>query len=338
MINNYKVFDATLRDSSYAVNFQFSKQDTMEICYELEKSGINYIEVGHGLGLGASSSKLGFAKEKDVDYLIAARNSLKKAKFGAFFIPGIGNNSDIKKAEKEGASFIRIGQDINKIDECRNFCDLAKNLNLTVFVNAMKTYLITPIQLAKVVKKIDDWNNTDIFYIVDSSGSMLPSDIKEYLKVVKDNTNMEIGFHGHNNLGMANANSCIALENGASFIDGTLGGVGRSAGNAQTEILCDLAFRFDKGKTYDIPRLFKLFEKNILPMIKENQGIKPVDVMLGISKIHSSHLTKIKNIADKYKINFYNFLYELKSLSNQEVTDEVVENLAASLKSKYFEE
>ena len=337
-MNNCTVFDATLRDSSYAVNFQFSKQDTMEICNELEKSGINYIEVGHGLGLGASSPKLGYAKEKDIDYLIAARNSLKKAKFGAFFIPGIGSKIDIKTAKKEGASFIRIGQDINKIDECRDFCDLAKNLKLTVFVNAMKTYLFTPVQLSEIIKKIDNWNNTDIFYIVDSSGSMLPSEIEEYIRVIKDNTNMKIGFHGHNNLGMANANSYIALKNGASFIDGTIGGVGRSAGNAQTEILCDLAFRFDKGKTYDIPRLFKLFEKNILPMIKENQGIKPVDVMLGISKIHSSHLTKIKNIADNHKISFYNFLYELKSFSNQEVTDEVVKNLASSLKSKYFED
>ena len=46
---------------------------------------------------------------------------------------------------------------------------------------------------------------------------MLPSEVKDYVKVVKDNTNLKIGFHGHNNLGMANANSYVALENGATF-------------------------------------------------------------------------------------------------------------------------
>ena len=83
-----------------------------------------------------------------------------------------------------------------------------------------------------IISKIHNWENTDVFYIVDSSGSMLPSEVKDYIKVIKDYTDISIGFHGHNNLGMANANSYVALENGGKFVDGTLGGVGRSAGNA----------------------------------------------------------------------------------------------------------
>ena len=334
---NCNVFDATLRDSSYAVNFQFTQKDTMKICSELEKSGIRYIEVGHGMGLGASSSQYGVAKEKDIDYMVAAKRSLNKSKFGAFFIPGIGTMKDIEMAAREGADFIRIGQDITKIDECKKFCDFAKNCGLLVFINAMKTYLVSPVMLKNIVIEIHNWENTDIFYIVDSSGSMLPSEVKDYIKVVKDNTNFKIGFHGHNNLGMANANSYVALENGAHFIDGTLGGVGRSAGNAQTEILCNLAFRFDKNKSYDIPKLFNIYKTNILPMIKEKQGINSTDIMLGISKIHSSDLKKIKEISRNNNIDFFEFLFELNNISYEEFNKLKVTNLALSIKKKLLE-
>ncbi len=334
---NCNVFDATLRDSSYAVNFQFTKKDTMKICSELEKSGIHYIEVGHGMGLGASSPQYGIAKEKDIDYLIAARKSLNKSKFGVFFIPGIGTMDDIEMAAREGADFIRIGQDITKIDECKKFCDFAKKCGLLVFVNAMKTYLISPVILRNIIIEMNNWENTDIFYVVDSSGSMLPSEVKDYVKVIKDNTNFKIGFHGHNNLGMANANSYVALENGAHFIDGTLGGVGRSAGNAQTEILCNLAFRFDKKKSYDIPKLFNVYKTYILPMIREKQGINSIDIMLGISKMHSNNLHALKEIARNNNIDFFEFLLELNNIYNEEFNETKVNNLALSIKNNLLE-
>jgi hypothetical protein len=92
------VLDATLRDSGYAIHFQFSARDTRNLCQGLEKAGVTMIEVGHGLGLGASSVKHGVALETDEDYLHAAAGALTKARFGAFFIPGIGSKDDLTAA------------------------------------------------------------------------------------------------------------------------------------------------------------------------------------------------------------------------------------------------
>ena len=75
--------------------------------------------------------------------------------------------NDIKMAAREGANFIRIGQDITKIDECKSFVILLKNAVFTVFVNAMKTYLISPVILRNIIIEMNNWENTDIFYIVD---------------------------------------------------------------------------------------------------------------------------------------------------------------------------
>ena len=106
MIN---IVENTLRDGSYVIDFQFSKEQTADIVAGIDQLGFEYIEVGHGLGLGAwNNPKTGLAKENDQDYIIAARNAAPNAKIGVFFIPDIGTKDDIQKAVDNGIDFIRI--------------------------------------------------------------------------------------------------------------------------------------------------------------------------------------------------------------------------------------
>ena len=83
------ILDVTLRDGSYAIDFQFSCAQQRLITEGLERLGINYIEIGHGQGLNASSPQNGVALHSDEEYLQTAQKSLKKAKYGMFCIPGI---------------------------------------------------------------------------------------------------------------------------------------------------------------------------------------------------------------------------------------------------------
>ena len=89
MKTNIQIMDCTLRDGSYAVNFQFTSRDTSNICSKLEEAGINLIEIGHGLGLGIKSPHLGIPFENDIEYIRSAVSSVSHAKIGAFFIPKI---------------------------------------------------------------------------------------------------------------------------------------------------------------------------------------------------------------------------------------------------------
>ena len=77
MIN---ILETTLRDGSYAINFSFTPADTAVISRALEEAGFEYIEVGHGVGLNASNCDYGRAVATDEEYMIAAKNALKKAK------------------------------------------------------------------------------------------------------------------------------------------------------------------------------------------------------------------------------------------------------------------
>lgn len=329
--NKITILDATLRDSSYAIHFQFSARDTYNICAGLEKSGIAMIEVGHGMGLGASSISHGIALESDEDYLLAAKSALKKAKFGAFFIPEIGTNEDLKKAASLGMDFVRIGYDATDIDKTRSYVDYAKELGLNVSLNPMKSYVLPVADFGKLANKVGKWRGVDVLCVVDSAGCMLPDDVYDYVKVASENCSLALGFHGHNNLGLANANCLSAIKAGATFVDGTLRGMGRSAGNAQTEILAHVISESGYDTGIDTVSLFNVFGEFLEPLMIQQQGIPTMDVLYGITKFHSSYLPKFRKISSKYNIDLKRLIMEVSRLNCTNPADNLIENCAYDL-------
>ena len=103
------ILDVTLRDGSYELDFQVSEQDEILVGAALEKAGIEYIEIGHGQGLNASSPKNGVARCTDLEYLVAAEENFHKAKYGFFCIPGIARLEDLNLLKNHGGSFVRVG-------------------------------------------------------------------------------------------------------------------------------------------------------------------------------------------------------------------------------------
>ena len=103
------ILDTTVRDGSYAVDFKFSCNDVQDLVGKSERIGIEYIEIGHGLGLNASGPGHGISLQTDVEYMRAARQTAKKAKLGFFCIPDIARLEDIELAAKNDMNFIRIG-------------------------------------------------------------------------------------------------------------------------------------------------------------------------------------------------------------------------------------
>ena len=235
MKTDMKLMDVTLRDGSYSINFQFSESDTSTLCKGLEEAGIEYIEIGHGMGLNASSAQNGEALCSDEEYLYAAQQTCSGAKFGMFCIPGIARVSDIELLKRFGGSFVRIGTNVTEISQSKEYIEKAKECGLEVMANYMKSYVATEEEFREGVRLSRSYG-ADIIYVVDSAGGMCPEDIKKYFGVIQEE-GMRAGFHGHDNLGLAVSNSLYAAELGFEFIDTSLKGMGRSAGNAATELV-----------------------------------------------------------------------------------------------------
>lgn len=330
---NVDILDCTLRDGSYAIDYQFTTEDTAIISAGLEQAGVRLIEIGHGLGLNASSPKIGIAAATDEEYLEVASSVLKKAKFGMFFIPGIGRMEDLDLAAKYGMGFVRIGTNVTEIENAEPFIKRAKELSMMVSSNLMKSYAVSLEEFVKKVKLADEYG-ADVICVVDSAGGMIPEDVKRYIQVVKNETDALTGFHGHNNLLLAVANSIEAIKSGANIIDASLQGMGRSAGNAQTEIMVILLEKMGYTTGIDLRKMMDLGEKIVRPIMGGEKGIDSITATLGYAQFHSSFMKIIYTVSQKYNIDPRELVIKVSEKDKVNVTEELAEEIALSIKTE----
>lgn len=324
-----KILETTLRDGSYAINFSFTSQDTRVIAYALEKAGFEFIEIGHGVGLNAANCGKGEAAETDEEYLKAAAEVLKKAKFGMFCIPGIARLKDIDMAYEYGMGFIRIGTNVTEMEKAEKYIERAKKYGMFVCTNFMKSYTMEPKKFAEKARLAQKFG-ADVLYIVDSAGGMLMHEVEEYFKAVQDVCDIPLGYHGHGNLGMAVANTLRAIEFGAVMVDTSIQGLGRSAGNAPTETVVAALLRMGINLGIDFIGLLDIGEKYIRPLITK-KGYPSIDIVAGYALFHSSYMKVIRKYSSKYKVDPRLLIIELCKVNKIDAPDELVEKIAKSL-------
>ncbi len=324
-----KILETTLRDGSYAINYAFTSADTSIISKELEDAGFEYIEIGHGVGLNASNTGYGEAAQTDEEYLIAAGSVLKKAKYGMFCIPGIARLEDIDMAAKNSMGFIRIGTNVTEVPSSEPFIKKAREAGMFVAANFMKSYVLSPKEFGEQVK-LSQAYGSQMIYIVDSAGGMFAEDVKNYYDAIREVSDLPVGFHGHNNLGLAVSNSLEAAKIGIEYVDSSLQGLGRSAGNAGTEILV-MALKkmgFDTGINF--MKVFDIGQKYINSLITK-RGTMPLDVITGYADFHSSYMHHIKKYSTKYQINPAILIIEMCKIDKVSVDEKVLDEVARGI-------
>jgi 4-hydroxy-2-oxovalerate aldolase len=325
-IGHPELVEVTLRDGSYVIDFQFTGDDTATVGSALQSVGVRWIEVGHGLGLNAAASGHGAAAASDEEYLESASRTLTKARWGMFFIPGIGREEDLRIAAKYKMSFIRIGTNVTEPLRAQRFVEVAKELGFIVSWNAMKSYAVSPAEFGRKVKLVHSWG-ADVAYLVDSAGGMYPDDITAYLKAARDECGIALGFHGHDNLSMAMANTLRALETGALLVDSSLQGMGRSGGNAITEVLVAIMKKRGCWQEIDLNGLMDIGQGLIRPLMHVT-GVEPMAITAGYARFHSSYAEKVEGFARRYKVDVRDVVARLCIEDQVSAPDEVLERLS----------
>lgn len=323
------ILEVTLRDGSYLIDFQFTAEDTANIATALEAIGFRWIEIGHGLGLNASQAGKGMAAASDEEYLEAAAQALAKAKWGTFFIPGIGRDEDLRLAARYGMSFVRIGTNVTEAALAEPYIAVAKELGLIVSYNAMKSYAVSPEEFGGVVERVHSWG-VDIACLVDSAGSMDPDSVAAYLRAAKAESACPLGYHGHDNLSLAMANTLRAIEEGAVLVDSSLQGMGRSAGNCVTEVLVAILQRRGMMRHIDLRAAMDVGQGLIQPLLGK-RGIDPMAVTSGVAKFHSSFTEKVQGYARKHQIDVRDLIVRLCQEDQVSAPDELLERLSHEL-------
>lgn len=327
-----KILETTLRDGSYAVDFSFTAADTALIAKKLEDAGFEYIEIGHGVGLNASKAGYGQAAATDEEYIIAAKEALKKSKFGMFCIPGIARLKDLDLAGKHSMGFLRVGTSVTKVNTSEKYIKKAKDIGMFVAANYMKSCAMPPEQFAEQVKLSEKWG-ADMVYIVDSAGGMFREDIKAYFNAIRKVSDITVGFHGHDNLGLAVSNSIESAKMGIGFIDTSLQGLGRSSGNASTEQTVMALKKLGYDVNVDFIKVLSLGKDYIQDLIPY-KGKMPLDVVSGFADFHSSYMAHIHKYSSKYQVDPAILIIELCKIDKVDLDEKVLEGICKKLKGK----
>ena len=324
-----RILDCTLRDGSYVVDFQFTAEDTALIAAGLESAGVDLIEIGHGLGLNASAAGKGRAAATDEAYLRAAADALHRAEWGTFFIPGIGRHEDLELAAAHGMKFVRVGANAPEVAATKPYVAHARKLGLKVSVNLMKSYAVPPAQLVQLALAAESFG-ADTVCLVDSAGTMLPDEVRTYVARLRDALRVPIGFHGHDNLSLAMANVLAAATAGASIVDTTLQGIGRSGGNAVTEILVAILHKQGVTTGLDLNRLMDLSDRVVRPLLA-GKGRSALDITAGYAGFHSSYLQLVLEYASRFRIDPRLLIVAVSDVDRVDVSEALVARVAEDL-------
>jgi len=325
-----EILECTLRDGSYAIDFKFTENDTAVLASVLGRLGFRWIEVGHGIGLGAAKAGKGAMPASDERLIEAAKRAAPNALIGCFFIPGIGTADQLKSARSAGLDFVRIGYNAPEIEDAFPYLTMAKELGLKVCLNFMKTYGISAEAFGEKARA-GAAAGADVVYCVDSAGSMFPEDVHKYLSAARERCPCELGFHGHSNLQFAVANAVEAVRCGATFIDTTLYGLGRSAGNVPTEIAVAVFDNLGINTGIDLFDVMDAAEEFMGPLMSQMQLYDMMSVAMGCSQFHSSFLPKVAAAARKHGVELRRLVVAMGKLDPVNLNEDNLNRVAATL-------
>jgi 4-hydroxy 2-oxovalerate aldolase len=305
------ICDPSLRDGNHAVGHQLSGEQIRAYCLAADRAGIPIVEVGHGNGLGASSLQVGLAKTSDKVMLTTAREAMRSSKLGIHVIPGFATiERDLKPAIDFGVDVFRIAAHCTEADITERHIRFCRNQGKTVFGVLMMSHMADVPTLCAEARKMEGYG-AEAIIIMDSAGFYLPEDVTERISALCHGLGIPVGFHGHNNLGMAVANSIAAIRAGASILDACARGFGAGAGNTQIEALVAVLDRMGIPSGIDLYKLLDAADLAEKDLMKEVPTIKSISIVSGMSGVFSGFAKPVARIAMETGVDARDIFFEL---------------------------
>jgi len=333
-MKDIKITDVTLRDGSHAVAHQFTEQQVRDVTRALNDAGMHYIEVTHGDGLGGSTIQYGRSLVNDLKLIETAVDEVTNSKIAVLLLPGIGTNYDLKEAQKAGANLVRVATHVTEADVSAQHLNYAREMGMEALGFLMMAHSAPTEKIVEQAKLMESYGAQAV-YVTDSAGALLPNQVTERVTALKDNLNIEVCFHGHNNLSLAVANTLAAMDAGATRIDGSVRCLGAGAGNTQTEVLLAVMDRLGMDVGIDIYKMMDLAEDIVAPLIQGTQEITKGSLALGYAGVYSSFLLHAERAGKQYGVDPRDILIELGKLKVVGGQEDMIIDVAANLaKSK----
>ncbi|MBI5103328.1 MAG: aldolase catalytic domain-containing protein [Nitrospirae bacterium] len=258
-----KVIDCTVRDGGLMNKWQFTDEFVKKTYDAVSAAGVDYMEIGYLSSEGAFSRKeMGpwkFCAESDLRRIIG--DGEKKIKLAAMADIGRIEYADIPPKSESSLDMIRVACYVHQVDSAIALAHHCMEKGYEATINLMA---VSTVGLRELNEALEDLNKSriQVVYLVDSFGAFYSEDIdtlaRKYIERLPEKT---IGIHCHNNQQLAFANTIAGIIAGVNFLDATLYGIGRGAGNCPLELLLS----FLKNPKFRVRPLVQVIETQILP-------------------------------------------------------------------------
>jgi 4-hydroxy 2-oxovalerate aldolase len=303
MTSPVRITDTTLRDGSHAVAHQFTVDQVRAVTRALDDAGVPLIEVTHGDGLAGSSFNYGFSHTDEIELVRTAVAEARNARIAVLLLPGVGTVADLHRAHDEGAAVVRVATHCTEADVSIQHFGAARELGMETVGFLMLSHRTGPDDLAKQARIMAD-AGCQCVYVVDSAGWLLPTDVTDRVSalVAELGADAQVGFHGHQNLGLGVANSIAAYEAGARQIDGSLCALGAGAGNSPTELLATVFDRMGIPTGLDVDGVLHAAHEVLTPVVPRLPIADRPAIEQGRFGVYSSFLLHAERAAERYGV------------------------------------
>ena len=262
-----KVVDATIRDGGLVNNFFFEDEFVKKLYETNVKAGIDYMEFGYKASKEIFNEKE-FGKWKfcdeesirsivgdnDTDLKIAVMADVGRTDF----------KKDIIPRSESVIDMVRVATYINTMPAAIEMVEYCHSLGYETSCNIMAVSTARESDINLALELLGE-SSVDVIYLVDSYGSLYPEQIRDFsfkYQKIAQKYGKKVGIHAHNNQQLAFANTIEACAYGVSYLDATMGGMGRGAGNCSLEQLMG----FLKNPKYKIVPVLKFIQNEILKL------------------------------------------------------------------------
>lgn len=304
--NNIKILDCTLRDGGRIINCDFGEQCIINLSNDLQASKIDYIEMGFIRNrITYRNGSTFFTRIEQIKPYIHNSNV---SKFVLFVDHGMFDVEQLENREEDNPVFgIRVGFKKGQFKDCLAEIRRIQEKGYQVFLQDVNTLGYSDdeiLQMIDIVNSIKPY----AFAVVDTYGAMYKGDLIHYIELLHKNLNMEIAidFHSHNNyqLSYSLAQEVAGMSDKYPernfIIDSTLYGMGKVAGNLNTELIAN--YLVEKyGKNYDTSIIFDTIDENIMPYYKRNFWGYSNNALL--SGKYMSHPNNVIYLTEKFKLD-----------------------------------
>jgi 4-hydroxy 2-oxovalerate aldolase len=294
-----KVCDCTIRDGGLMNNSKFTLETVRSIYAGCTKAGVDIIELGY------RNSKNHFSPDKYGAWRFCDEDMLKKAVEGIPKTAKIAIMQDAHKATGDDVlpksesvvDIIRIATYVKDVDKAIALANNATGKGYEATINIMAISHVLERDLDEALQQIENETKIIACYIVDSFGALYSEDI-DYLvhKFQRYLRTKEIGIHCHNQMQLAFANTIEGIIKNVNYLDGTLYGLGRAAGNCPLELLMG----FLKNPKFNIRPILDVIETTVLPLEKEMEWGYNIPYM--ISGMLNAHPQDAMELVDKQRV------------------------------------